>query len=90
VVCRSVINEIVRVRLNRAVQLLCETGLELKGVALKAGFGSTSYMSAVFREKLGRTPGSYRGLDRGRAKSPALAADSLSSPEGGRRRGGGG
>jgi LacI family transcriptional regulator len=96
VVGRSVNNEIVRVRLNRAVQLLCETGLELKGVAIKAGFGSTSYMSAVFREKLGRTPGSYRGLGRGSGsgggggKSPAIAADSLSSSEGGRRRGGGG
>jgi LacI family transcriptional regulator len=76
---RSINNEIVRVRLNRAVQLLCETGLELKVIAQKAGFLSTSYMSAVFRDKLGRTPGSYRGLDRGRGKSPPLAAETLSS-----------
>jgi LacI family transcriptional regulator len=76
---RSINNEIVRVRLNRAVQLLCETGLELKVIAQKAGFVSTSYMSAVFRDKLGRTPGSYRGLDRSRGKSPPIAADTLSS-----------
>ena len=77
---RSINNEIVRVRLNRAVQLLCETGLELKVIAQKAGFVSTSYMSAVFRDKLGRTPGSYRGLDRGKptSKSTPIAADTLS------------
>ena len=57
---RSVNDEIVRVRLNRAVSLLCETQMELKAIAQKAGFGSPSYMGAVFREKLGRTPGSYR------------------------------
>jgi len=81
---RSINNEIVRVRLNRAVQLICETDLALKVIAEKAGFVSTSYMSAVFREKLGRTPGSYRGLTwggyvRGGAgeKCPPIAADSL-------------
>ena len=57
---RSVNDEIVRVRLNRAVELLSATQLELKAIARKAGFGSPSYMGAVFREKLGCTPGSYR------------------------------
>ena len=57
---RSINNEIVRVRLNRAVELISQTQLELKAVADKAGFLSQSYMTAVFREKLGRTPGSYR------------------------------
>ena len=60
VVGRTVNDEIVRVRLNRAVELLSATELELKVIAQKAGFGSPSYMGAVFREKLGRTPGSYR------------------------------
>jgi LacI family transcriptional regulator len=60
VVGRTINNEIVRVRLNRAAELLTETQLELKVVAQKAGFGSTSYMHDVFREKLGRTPGEYR------------------------------
>ena len=61
---RTVNDEIVRVRLNRAVELIASTELELKAVAQKAGFGSTSYMGAVFREKLGRTPGSYRAPQR--------------------------
>lgn len=63
---RPINGEVIRVRLNRAVQLLCETKLELKEIALKAGFGSSSYMTAVFRDKLGRTPGSYRGKGRSR------------------------
>ena len=57
---RSINDEIVRVRLNRAVELLTATQLELKVIARKAGFTSTSYMGSVFRQKLGRTPGSYR------------------------------
>ena len=57
---RSVNDEIIRVRLNRAIELLSQTTLELKAIALKTGFGTPSYMGAVFRQKLGRTPGSYR------------------------------
>jgi LacI family transcriptional regulator len=64
---RSINNEIVRVRLNRAVQLLSETQLELKVVAHRSGFGSTAYMTAVFQKKLGMTPGSYRSKARQRA-----------------------
>jgi LacI family transcriptional regulator len=65
---RSINNEIVRVRLNRAVQLLSETQLELKAVAHRSGFGSTAYMTAVFQKKLGLTPGSYRS--KAKQKSP--------------------
>jgi LacI family transcriptional regulator len=60
VVGRTINDEIIRVRLNRAVELLSATPLALKVIAYKAGFGSPSYMGSVFREKLGRTPGSYR------------------------------
>jgi LacI family transcriptional regulator len=56
----SINDEMVRVRLNRAIEMLSSTNLELKVIAYKAGFGSPSYMGAVFRERLGRTPGSYR------------------------------
>lgn len=57
---RTINDEIVRVRLNRAVELLTATDLGLKEIAIKAGFRSRSYMGAVFRERLARTPGSYR------------------------------
>lgn len=57
---RSINDEIVRVRLNRAIELLTATDLGLKTIAAKSGFRTKSYMGVVFREKLGRTPGSYR------------------------------
>jgi len=57
---RSINNEIVRLRIARAVELLTDTRLELKVIAARAGFGSQSYMNAVFQEKVGKTPGSYR------------------------------
>jgi LacI family transcriptional regulator len=62
VVGRSINSEIVRLRINRAIELITETSLELKVIAQKAGFGTQSYMNAVFQEKLGKTPGSYRGM----------------------------
>jgi LacI family transcriptional regulator len=60
IVGRSINNEIVRLRINRAIELLTDTELELKVIARRAGFGTQSYMSAVFQQKLGKTPGSYR------------------------------
>ena len=57
---RSIRQEIVRQRLNHAIEMLGETDLELKVIARKAGFGSQAYMTAVFQEKLGKTPGSFR------------------------------
>lgn len=60
VVGRSINSEIVRLRINRAIELLTETSLELKVVAQRAGFGTQSYMNAVFQAKVGKTPGSFR------------------------------
>jgi len=59
--------EIVRLRLNHAIELLSSTPLELKVIADRCGFGSQSYMTAVFRAKLGVTPGSYRKPGTGKA-----------------------
>lgn len=64
IVGRSINSEIVRLRINRAVELLTETALELKVVAQRAGFGTQSYMNAVFQTKLGKTPGSFRRIAR--------------------------
>lgn len=57
---RSINDEIVRVRLNRAIELLSGTDMELKTIAPRAGFKNASYMGAVFRARLGRSAGSYR------------------------------
>jgi LacI family transcriptional regulator len=56
--------EIVRVQLQRVKQLLGETELSLKQVAVRAGFTYTEYMSAVFKCKTGVTPGRYRAQAR--------------------------
>ena len=60
VVGRSINQELVRVRINRAIELLTDTSLELKVIASRAGFGTQAYMNAVFQSKVGRTPGSFR------------------------------
>ena len=52
--------EILRVRLDRVRQLLRETRYPLAEVARLAGFRHAEYMSAMFRNNTGETPGAYR------------------------------
>ena len=54
--------EILRVQIGRAKQLLRETDLGLKAIAVRSGFNHASYLAAVFRENAGLTPGEYRKL----------------------------
>lgn len=63
---RSVHHEILRVRLERAQRLLSESDLSMGKVAAFAGFGSASYLSQVFRERLKTTPARYRQQSRTR------------------------
>jgi LacI family transcriptional regulator len=67
VVGRTIGAEIVRLRVDHAIELLCNTNMELKAIAYHAGFGSQAYMNAVFKKKMGKTPGSYRDHLRGSA-----------------------
>jgi LacI family transcriptional regulator len=57
---RSIRDEIERVRLRWAKQLLVETDLSLSKVAECSGFGSRSYLGAVFRRTTGMTLMEYR------------------------------
>jgi LacI family transcriptional regulator len=57
---RSVHEEIVRVQLRKAQDLLRETDLALRVVAEKAGFKHQEYKGAVFKSRLSMTPGQYR------------------------------
>ena len=57
--------EILRIRIERAKQLLRETDLGLKAIAMRSGFQHASYLAAVFRESTGLTPGEYRKLQEG-------------------------
>ena len=61
---RSIHTEIQRTRLERAKHLLLETDLPLPRVARSCGFGSASYLAAVFRRHLGVTPVKYRANNR--------------------------
>jgi LacI family transcriptional regulator len=61
---RSVHDEIVRVRLARARELLQQTDLPLAEIAERAGFRHQEYMGAVFRRRLRQTPGAFRRLTR--------------------------
>src|SRR5262249_30803091 len=57
---RSVHEEIVRAQLNKAQELLRETDLPVRTIAEKAGFNHSEYMAAVFKTRVGATPGQYR------------------------------
>ena len=57
---RSVHDEILRMRLLRAQELLAGTDLPLADIAARAGFQHSEYMSVVFKQRLGQTPGRYR------------------------------
>lgn len=57
---RSVHQEIINARIKHARELLIQTRLPLAIVAERAGFRHQEYMGAVFRERLGETPGEVR------------------------------
>lgn len=57
---RSVREEIQRVQLERAKQLISTTNLPLKQVAQQAGFHQVPYMTTLFRRRYGDTPAAYR------------------------------
>lgn len=57
---RTVHAELQRLRLDRAKQLLADTDLPLKQVAAQTGFRYIQYLTRVFRQHVGQTPGEYR------------------------------
>jgi LacI family transcriptional regulator len=65
---RSVHDEILRVRLDRAMELLRETDLPLAAVSERAGFRHREYFGAVFKAEVGMTPHRYRQMQSNRGK----------------------
>lgn len=65
---RTPADEIRRVHLERACQLLVETDMALSQVAEMAGFSSQAYFSDLFRRQNGMTPIQYRRKHRLRSK----------------------
>jgi LacI family transcriptional regulator len=64
---RSILDEIVRQRVDRARQLLLDSQLTLEQIALASGFASASYFSVVFKRTTGSTPQKYRDAYRSAA-----------------------
>jgi LacI family transcriptional regulator len=56
----TVHDEIMRVRLKRAQELLAETDMPIATIAVRCGFGCQEYLGAVFRARIGQTPAAYR------------------------------
>jgi len=59
---RTVNQEIRRVRLDLAKDLLAQTDLPIKEIAVEAGFRAIQYMTRVFHAATGQTPASFRRL----------------------------
>jgi LacI family transcriptional regulator len=68
-------HEILRVRLNRAKQLLSESDFTLDEIAEKIGLAHTEYLGRIFKKKFGLTPARFRAASRS-----ADAADQLKGP----------
>jgi LacI family transcriptional regulator len=62
---RSPNQEILRVRMRRAQELLLETDLSLQAIARETGFRSAKYLGDVFVRQLGQPPGQMRSQVRG-------------------------
>ncbi len=60
VVGRSIYQEIQRVQIEQVRELLAETELPIKQVAVRCGFSYVQYMTRAFREATGQTPAQYR------------------------------
>ncbi len=68
---RSMLQEIQRVRIERAKRLLAETNLPISAVAGRCGFFTQQRLAAVFRQVTGEPPTSYRQRARGDRGSAA-------------------
>jgi len=61
---RSVLEEIYRVRVQRAKELLTDTHLPITAVAAQSGFPSTRRLDVVFAKRTGLSPTAYRRQSR--------------------------
>ena len=51
---------VIRVRMNRAIELLKDPKLRIYEVAGQVGYKNLAYFTKQFREAFGMTPGDYR------------------------------
>jgi LacI family transcriptional regulator len=65
VLARTPLDQILRVKIERAKGMLTTTDLSLALIAERAGFEHVEYFSVVFKRVVGETPGSYRTRNKG-------------------------
>lgn len=68
----SIIKDIIRSRVDKAVQFLVNSDLSLKEIGIQIGYRSTPYFSKQFREIMGVPPEKYRKLKKGRTDIKTL------------------
>ena len=61
---RSLLHEIIRVRIDRACRLLRETSLDIERIAAQSGFNSHIRFTTVFHQVMKLTPTAYRKAHR--------------------------
>lgn len=70
-----------RLRLQRAADRLANSGLAIKDIAQKAGYGSTAAFTRGFKQAYGQTPGVYRRMgSHAQYKQARAARDSRGFP----------
>ncbi len=57
---RSFINYLTVMRIEKAKELLCQTGMKLSAIAMEIGYNEPNYFSHVFRKLEGITPKEFR------------------------------
>lgn len=57
---RSVLQEVHRVRVERAKQLLAETDLPMRAIARRSGFATRQRLAAIFKQTADQSPLAYR------------------------------
>ncbi|HEY4414155.1 MAG TPA: DNA-binding transcriptional regulator [Verrucomicrobiae bacterium] len=75
-------DEILRVRLNRAKQLLAETDFSQAVIAEKICFEHVEYLSRIFKKRIGITPSEFRARSRVQDQADALPGKSKLTKQG--------
>ncbi|MFP4379697.1 MAG: substrate-binding domain-containing protein [Candidatus Sumerlaeia bacterium] len=76
---RTIHQEITRVRIDRARELLSDTHMDIGSIAIQCGFRWMSHMTRQFQTHLSVTPSQYRKISRGEEEPPVGAYESYFS-----------
>jgi transcriptional regulator GlxA family with amidase domain len=74
------IDYFIRMRMQRASQLLCDTNLSVKEVAARLGYDDPFYFSRIFKSVNSVSPSNYRAAERQRAFQSGKTRQSPNRP----------